>query len=101
MAYTSQAQGLFPNIRDKGYEGLTEGMIRTYVNPATKERAERILAVAAETGISPTAVSLAYLLHDSKVKTFPILGISRVERLTEAMEVFKLASSAIRELLNS
>jgi aryl-alcohol dehydrogenase-like predicted oxidoreductase len=101
MAYTAQAQGLFSHIRNKGYRGLTEGMTRTYINSETKERAERILAVAAKTGISPTAVSLAYLLHDSKVKTFPILGISRVERLTEAMEVFKLASSEIRELLNS
>ena len=90
MAYTSQAQGLFSHIRDKGYEGLSEGMIRTYVNPATKERAERILAVASETGISPTAVSLAYLLHDASVKVYPILGISHVERLTEAMGVFSL-----------
>jgi aryl-alcohol dehydrogenase-like predicted oxidoreductase len=101
MAYTAQAQGLFSHIRNKGYGGLTEGMLRTYMNPNTEKRAERILSVSAETGISPTAVSLAYLLHDSKVKTFPILGISRVERLTEAMEVFKLASSEIRELLNS
>ena len=98
MAYTSQAQGLFSHIRDRGYEGLTEGMIRTYVNSATKERAERILAVAAETGISPTAVSLAYLLRDSKVKTFPILGISRVERLEEAMEVFSLGEEDITRL---
>jgi aryl-alcohol dehydrogenase-like predicted oxidoreductase len=90
MAYTSQAQGLFSHIRDRGYEGLTEGMIRTYLNPATKERAERILSVSAASGLSPTAVSLAYLLRDRRVKTFPILGISRVERLTEAMQVFTL-----------
>jgi aryl-alcohol dehydrogenase-like predicted oxidoreductase len=90
MAYTAQAQGLFSHIRDKSYEGLTEGMIRTYVNPATKERAEKILAVSAASGLSPTAVSLAYLLRDRRVKTFPILGISRVERLTEAMQVFTL-----------
>lgn len=98
MAYTSQAQGLFSHIRDRGYEGLTEGMLKTYLNPATKERAERILAVAAETGISPTAVSLAYLLHDRKVKTFPILGISRVERLEEAMEVFSLREEDLARL---
>ena len=98
MAYTAQAQGLFSHIRDKGYEGLTEGMLKTYLNPATKERAARILAVAAETGISPTAVSLAYLLRDRKVKTFPILGISRVERLEEAMEVFSLGEEDITRL---
>ena len=99
MAYTAQAQGLFSLIRDRGCEGLSEGMIRTYVNPATKARAERILAVSAETGISPTAVSLAYLLHDRKVKTFPILGISRPERLYEAMEVFSLQPCHLSMLL--
>ena len=100
MAYTSQAQGLFSHIRDRGYEGLTEGMIRTYLNPATKERAERILAVSAASGLSPTAVSLAYLLRDRRVKTFPILGISRVERLNEAMEVFRLGERELAALLN-
>ncbi len=100
MAYTAQAQGLFSHILDKGYEGLTEGMIRTYVNPATKERAEKILAVSAASGLSPTAVSLAYLLHDRRVKTFPILGISRVERLEEAMEVFRLGERELAALLN-
>lgn len=99
MAYTSQAQGLFSHIRDRGYGGLSEGMVNTYLNPATKARAERILTVAAETGISPTAVSLAYLLRDRRVKTFPILGISRVERLEEAMGVFSLRDEDIARLL--
>ena len=99
MAYTSQAQGLFSHIRHKGYEGLTEGMTRTYLNPATQERAERILAVAAKTGISPTAVSLAFLLHDRRVKTFPILGISRVERLEEAIRVFSLSERDVAKIL--
>ena len=99
MAYTSQAQGLFSHIRDKGYGGLSEGMIKTYLNPTTEAQAERILTVAAETGISPTAVSLAYLLRDRRVKTFPILGISRVERLEEAMGVFSLRDEDIAMLL--
>ena len=98
MAYTAQAQGLFTHIRDKGYEGLSEGMAKTYLNPATRARAERILTVAAETGVSPTAVSLAYLLHDRRVKTVPILGISRPERLQEAMGVFSLGEAELRAL---
>ena len=100
MAYTAQAQGLFSHILHRGYEGLSDGMVRTYLNPATRKRAERILAVSAETGLSPTAVSLAYLLRDRRVKTFPILGISRVERLTEAMEVFRLGERELSYLLN-
>ena len=101
MAYTAQAQGLFSHIRDHGYEGLSDGMVRTYINSATKARAEQILAVSAETGISPTAVSLAYLLHDRKVKTYPILGISRVERLEEAMGVFALTEDELRALFGT
>lgn len=101
MAYTAQAQGLFSHIRDRGYDGLPDAMCRTYLNPSTIRRAEKILAVSKETGFSPTALSLAYLLKDCQVKTFPILGISRVERLTEAMEVFRLDPSIIQKLLNS
>lgn len=100
MAYTSQAQGLFSHIRDRGYEGLSEGMIRTYINPATKERASRILTVSHETGLSPTAISLAYLLEDKDVKAYPILGISRPERLIEAMGVFSLGQREIHALLS-
>lgn len=100
MAYTAQAQGLFSHIRDRGYEGLSDSMVRTYLNPATRKRAERVLAVSSETGLSPTAVSLAYMLRDREVKTLPILGISRVERLAEAMEVFRLGERELGYLLN-
>lgn len=100
MAYTAQAQGLFSHIRDRGYEGLSEGMLRTYDNPATRARAARILAVSAETGVSPTALSLAYLLCDREVKAYPILGISRPERLYEALEVFSLDEAELEGLLS-
>ena len=99
MAYTAQAQGLFSLIRDKGLDGLPDTMRRTYLNTDTLSRSDRILAVSKKTGLSPTAVSLAYLIHDRQVKTFPILGISRVERLTEAFEVFSLEPSMIQEML--
>ena len=91
MAYTAQAQGLFSHIREKGYDSLSEGLIRTYINPVTRARAEQILSLSEKTGLSPTAISLAYLLYDRQVRTYPILGISRVERLIEATEVFGLS----------
>ena len=98
MAYTAQAQGLFSHIRDKGYDGLPESMVRTYINADTCARAERIMDVSARTGISPTAVSLAYLLYDREVKAYPILGISRPERLREALEVFMLKEDELNLL---
>ena len=100
MAYTAQAQGLFSHIRDKGYEGLSDGLVRTYINPKTRARAERILTLSSETGISPTAISLAYLLYDKEVKAYPILGISRPERLSEAMQVFDLKEADLQKLLS-
>ncbi len=99
MAYTAQAQGFFSRLRDNGYEGLPEWIMRTYLNTATRERATRILTVSEETGISPTAVSLAYLLRDN-VKAYPILGISRPERFFEAMGVFSLGQREIDALFS-
>ena len=91
MAYTAQAQGLFSLVRDYGLEGLREDLVRTYLNEATLNRIRRVLALAAETGLSPTAVSLAYLLHDSEVRAYPILGISSTARLQEAWEALSLS----------
>jgi aryl-alcohol dehydrogenase-like predicted oxidoreductase len=98
MAYTAQAKGLFSHIRDGGYAGLADDLVTMFLNAETKARAERILATCADTGLSPTAVSLAYLLHDRAVKAYPILGISRPERLAEAMQVFSLEQRDIDRL---
>lgn len=99
MAYTSQAKGFFSVVREKGYDELSERMKNTYVNDATRARAERIFAVADETGISPTAVSLAYLLYDKDVKAYPILSTSRPTRILEAMQVFTLKEEHIKRLI--
>lgn len=95
MAYTSQAKGLFSHICEKGYESLSDSMRHTYINSATKARTERILAVSECTGMSPTAVSLAYLLYDKDVKAYPIVGTSRPERLSEVIKVLSLDPSEV------
>lgn len=98
MAYTAQAQGLFSLVRDYGVEGLREDLVRTYLNEATLDRIRRVLSLAAETGLSPTAVSLAYLLHDSEIKAYPILGISSPARLREVWEILSLSPEDVRVL---
>ncbi len=98
MAYTAQAQGLFSLIQKSGYDCLSEAMTATYMNDTTRRRAEIILSVAAETGLSPTALSLAYLLHDRRVTALPILGISKVERLMEALQTLDLTDEMIKVL---
>jgi aryl-alcohol dehydrogenase-like predicted oxidoreductase len=99
MAYTAQAQGLFSLIQKGGYGSLSEAMTATYLNDETRRRAEVILSVANETGLSPTALSLAYLLYDHRVAAVPILGISKVERLAEAAEAMDLSEEILEELL--
>ena len=101
MAYTAQAQGLFSHIQKGGYGSLPETMKATYLNETTRRRAEVILSVAAETGISPTALSLVCLLYDHRVEALPILGISKVERLTEATEVLELSEDIVTAILSS
>ncbi len=101
MAYTAQAQGLFSLIQKGGYDSLSEVMAATYLNPTTRRRAEIILSVAAETGLSPTALSLAYLLYDHRVEALPILGISKVDRLTEAAEAMDLSEELLTAILSS
>ena len=98
MAYTAQAQGLFSHIQKKGYEGLPPSMADTYLNDVTRQRAERLLSVAKETGLSPTALSLAYLLYDHRVKAMHILGISKVDRLTEALQAVDLSEEILAQL---
>lgn len=89
MAYTSQARGLFSHIREKGYDGLPASLSSVYLNDVTRENAEQILAIAKETGLSPTAISLARLLRDS-VTCLPIIGVSSVARLEESLQALSL-----------
>ena len=89
MAYSSQAQGLFSHIQQRGYEALSDSLLRTYINDGTRDRAEKILALARDTGLSPTAISLGYLLY-SKIIAFPIIGVSSLSRLDESMQILNL-----------
>ena len=100
MAYTSQARGLFDLIRNKGVDGLSDSMKRTYINKVTLDRADKILALAKETSLSPTALSLSYLLYDEKVNAYPIIGTSRPERIAEAMQALTLGEREIKKLFS-
>lgn len=89
MAYTSQAQGLFSHIARHGFEGISESLRRMYDNEQTRQRAEQVLAIHAETGLSPTAIALCPLLYNEE-NAIPILGISRVERLKESLQCLEV-----------
>ena len=98
MAYTSQAKGLFDHIKDKGYDGLSDYYKNVYINEETKKKAEKILKISAETGLSPTVISLAYLLYDKEVKAYPVVGTSKPERFGEIVKVLCLSFEDIEFL---
>lgn len=98
MAYTSQAKGLFDHIKNKGYDGLSGYYKDVYVNVGTKRRAEKILAVSERTGLSPTVISLAYLIYDKEVKAYPVIGTSKPERFGEIVKVLCLSLEDIEFL---
>lgn len=98
MAYTSQAKGLFDHIKANGYDGISGYYKDVYVNDGTKKRAEKIFAVSEKTGLSPTVISLAYLIYDKEVKAYPVIGTSKPERFGEIVKVLCLSREDV-ELL--
>ena len=68
---------------------LPDYLKRQYLNETTEKRAEVIFKIAEKTELSPTAISLAYLLHN-QVTCLPSIGVSSVERLKESLQVFDL-----------
>lgn len=98
MAYTSQAQGLFSLIQKSGVDSLPAALIRTYINPTTQSRAERILTIAAETGLSPTAIALGCLLSDD-VCALPIIGVSGIPRMEESMHALNISPELCKTCL--
>lgn len=89
MAYTSQAQGLFSHLQRMGWQELPERLREQYMNPVTVARAEKILEIARETGLSPTAISLGYLLNDA-LDSMPIIGAYSLPRLEESLQILAL-----------
>jgi 1-deoxyxylulose-5-phosphate synthase len=63
-----------------------------YNQPTDFDVAERVAEVAAERGVPPAQVALAWLLHKPAV-TAPIVGATKVEHLTDALAAEQLTLS--------
>jgi len=64
-----------------------------YLEGGGREINERVQQVAADKGVSMAQVALAWLLHQEPV-TAPIVGVTSVEHLEEAVEAAELSLSA-------
>ena len=78
--FSSQAQGFFTKLEEKGLDALPTSLRQTYESPDNLAILERIRALKAETGLSTAAIALAYVTSQP-FPCFALAGASRVEQV--------------------
>ena len=96
FAFASQGKGFFEKydqncLSEKARERYyCEENIRTY---------HMLKKISTETGYSLTALGLAYLINQKAFDVFPIIGCTKSEYVTKAMEAFKVDEITVNELI--
>ena len=96
FAYASQGKGFFEKyhtdtLSAKAKERyLCDENIRTY---------EVLKKISLETGHSLTALGLAYLIKQPEIDTFPLIGCTKTEYVTKAMESLTVGDDVIADIL--
>jgi len=101
FAYMSLANGLFSKMADPA-GGELEGQLRSlYENEANHRRFAKARKLALELNLSPTAVSVAYLINQKDFTTIPIAGCRTVDQLDDIMAAaqVRLDAAALQELI--
>jgi aryl-alcohol dehydrogenase-like predicted oxidoreductase len=101
FAYMSLANGLFSKMADPA-GGELEGRLRTlYENETNHQRFARARKLALKLNLSPTAVSVAYLINQKDFTTIPIAGCRTVDQLDDIMAAaqVKLEAATLQELM--
>lgn len=87
VPYSAQAKGYF----DKAEAGrLDEATARAYDNPANRERAARLAALARRHGATPTEVAL-HILTRAPFPTIPVVGCRTREQIASSFRSLALA----------
>lgn len=89
MPFSSQAQGFYTKAQRVGIENLTPFMQKKYDNSVNRKRLEKLVKISEETGISPTAISLNYLLRNS-LETLPVVGVSSQKYMDDTLQALDL-----------
>lgn len=96
FAFASQGKGFFEKydqncLSEKAKERYyCEENIKTY---------HILKKISNETGYSLTALGLAYLIGQKDFDTFPIIGCTKSEYVTKAVEALKVDKNTVEELL--
>ncbi len=90
MAYSSQAKGVL--AKWIGGENPAGGFAQRLLRPENRERGTRLAALSRKTGISPAALSAAYITSQ-KLDGCAIVSASRPEQLAETLTASNLTLS--------
>lgn len=86
VAYSSQAGGFFAGRYDPAAPAAgappNPNIVRYYGTEANYARLRTAVDIAAERGVTPNQVALAYLLHED-FPAFPIVGANSLERVRD------------------
>lgn len=91
MSFSSLQEGAF--VRDD------RPIAHQYRSPQNEARIRELRHVAAQAGVTPNQLALAWLLRGTPA-VIPILGVSEVAQLDEALGAYDVPLQAIEELRN-
>jgi aryl-alcohol dehydrogenase (NADP+) len=105
IPWSPLARGFLAGNRNAADKGATERAKtddiahRLYYEDADFQIVDRVVALAAQRGVTPAQIALAWILHKPGV-TAPIVGASRMEQLEQALGALEIALSdeEIRQL---
>jgi len=98
MPFSSQAQGFYSKVIQKGLEGVSERQRLKYVNEVNLHRIEKLKRIHEETGISPTAIGLNHLIRHERINVVPLIGATTMDRLNDSFRAFELPERYFKEL---
>ena len=96
FAFASQGKGFFEKYDQNRISGKAKERYYCEENIKTYHILKQI---SNETGYSLTALGLAYLIGQNDFDTFPIIGCTKSEYVTKAMDALKVDKDTIDELL--
>lgn len=85
IPYTSQAGGLFQKISSAGINPLSKNLRKIYLNPVTERRAQKVIQLAQETGLSVTQIVMGYLLSQP-FPTIPVFSVRNEDQLADTLQ---------------
>ncbi len=85
FSFSSQAQGFYSRLAEKGLDALPEDLVETYGSPDNLKRLDKIKAFAEEKNCSVSAVATAFLVNN-KLPAVAIIGASSQDMLAQSLE---------------